>query len=125
MLQKESLLQTLDECSDNDNYKNLLLDLPFIKNIMDNNFNIQENKLEDLLESLQTYSYLNIDSKIIVDEIIWRIGEEEELFNKYFEEIDWLQYNIKNSVDNIIKCEFKRNIKFPCRKEKLSARFYK
>src|SRR5271163_2778189 len=101
-----SLLEALEECQDNDKAIDLLPDLPFKKQIIEKTFDIEHETLDNLLTSLKTYSYLCLDSEHTVKEIVWILGGDKKLFDKFFvqnfigsniyelrKDIDTLQYN--------------------------------
>src|SRR4051794_10129658 len=69
-----SLLDTITECSKEKLTANDLMQLPFIQEISNNNFTLSDKTLDQLIQSLVTYSYLNIDSKLVVSEILWLLG---------------------------------------------------
>jgi hypothetical protein len=78
--------------------------------------------------SLKTFSYLNLDSSDIVKEITWIIGEHENLFKKYFEQVRFgnlKKYVVKKTIDKTVYCEFKRVFNKEHYAEELNVRFIK
>ena len=54
--------------------------------INNNTFNIESASLEDLEEAIVHYSYLNIDSSNVAQELQFRLGEKKEFIDKYYTE---------------------------------------
>jgi hypothetical protein len=121
-----SLLETIKTCQDGNNVGvNDLMSVPFIEQIVNNEFDITSKSIEQLSQSLVTYSYLNMDSKKVVDELLWLIGDSEEEFNKWFVVITkGGKFSFNKNIDPIIKNEIIRCIgNPPYVSEKLNVRF--
>lgn len=116
------LLSAISECSDKINI-NELFNLPFQDDILKNTFNPDVMSTDELFESLRTYSYLNIDSSMILRELSWRIGEREELFNKIYVKTNNEKYTIRKDIDKIIYNELRCLYRGEHIKEELNVRF--
>jgi hypothetical protein len=121
-----SFLDVIKTCDNSYNMNNLIK-FPFIESIVKDKFDINSKSLNELCDSLITFSYLNINSNKVVDQILWLIGDNKILFDQYFVEINDKPisiYDFKSDIDNIIKCEFMQKLKKPpYTKEQLNARF--
>ena len=88
---KGKLEDNMDDVVSNDeSTKDILenMDLPYIKEILDNKFNIKKFNLEELILSLKTFSYLIKNSKKVIDRILLLIGSNN-LISKYFDDIEY------------------------------------
>ena len=95
-----SLIDIISDMTENTDIQ--YLDLPNITAISNNTFNITDPNLtiDNLIESLITYSYLMLNSRGIINEILWRIGHSIEHVDKYFEtklDHDAIHYNKWNN----------------------------
>lgn len=124
-----SLLDTIQECTREQITTNDLIQLPFIEEIASNKFNIHDKTIDQLINSLITHSYLNIDSKQLIDEILWQLGGNENEFNKWFVKVTrGGKYSFKENVNLVIKNEITNylnnlGIKPPYLPEALNLRF--
>src|SRR5271154_1380135 len=108
--------------------------LPYMNKIINNSFDTKKKSLKTLLKALTTYAYLGIDSKKIVEKIIWILGRSKKLFDEYFTESkeikksmfddDIMKYELRSDIDKIIYNEIKRTYsKRNYTKEELNVRF--
>src|SRR5271154_3482713 len=105
--------------------------LPYMNKIINNSFDTKKKSLNTLLKALTTYAYLGIDSKKIVEKIIWILGGSKKLFDEYFTESKEIKkftyvvkYELRSDIDKIIYNEIKRTYgKRNYTKEELSVRF--
>jgi hypothetical protein len=104
-----SLLDAIKTCDDsNDFSSNDLMNLPFIQLIADNKFDILSRSLDELIESVVTYSYLMIDSVDVIKEIVWRLGGDKWLFAEYFTLQRNGNYTLNYGLHSVLVCEFKQ-----------------
>lgn len=96
--------------------------LPYYNDIINKSFIIDNKSLDELLESLKTFSYLGIDSSYVVREIIWQIGFSQDTFDKYFVKNED-KYIVRSEIDKVIYCEFKRVFPKEHTLEELSCKF--
>src|SRR5579872_3555771 len=101
-----------------------LMNLPFIDSIMNNQFDINTKSLDELLQAVTTYSYLNIDSNELIKQILWLLGSNKKRFYDFFTSTDENMYTFKDNIDVLIRNEFRRYLKKPpFISEQLSIRF--
>lgn len=102
------LIEAIKNCDDFEN--SLIKDMPYKEEISNGSFVIDNKTLEELLLSLYTFSYLGVDSSDVVKEIVWIIGGDRKLFDRYFEKSGnkYGIYKIRDDIDKITLCEFKR-----------------
>lgn len=95
------LIKTLNECPDYSD--ELFINLPYIKEILNGEFikNLELHSFDKICQSFLTFSYLCYDAshiKPLINEFLWRIGESEELFCEYFDnvsdEFDYMDNNV-------------------------------
>src|SRR5271163_4424658 len=128
-----SLLEILEECRDLEDIKekaiDLLPDLPFKEQIVNKTFDFEHALFDDLLSSLGTYSYLCLDSSQVVKEIVWRLGDDRVLFEKFFVQSNShlyskeRRYKLKNDIDKIYYNEIKSVYRSEHYPEELDIRF--
>src|SRR5271156_5410502 len=95
--------------------------LPYMNKIINNSFDTKKKSVKTLLKALTTYAYLGIDSKKIVDKIIWILGSSKckKLFYQHFTECKEIKksvsddsyvvkYELRSDIDKIIYNEIKR-----------------
>lgn len=96
------LLDTLFLCPDISLYNiiDLLPDLPFKEEIINNTFDISNKTIGEIEEAIMTYSFLCIESTELVKELVWRN------YNKYF--IKSEKYIVNPDIHKYLYYEFKR-----------------
>lgn len=79
------LIKVLDECDDSKSViKAVLEQHPYAKKLHAGKFEPSHYTLDKLYQALETASYLAIDAKFILNEILKRIGQDLELFMKTY-----------------------------------------
>jgi len=121
-----SLLDVIKNCDDGNSIKiNDLMDLPFIDLIVNGKFNVENKTLDELMVALKTYNYLNIDSKIIMNKLLWELGRNEKKFLEFFDEkSDENKFTIKHNIDKVFEFELRKlfgDVPIDC--EQLNVRF--
>ena len=87
------LINNIKSFNNNEFDLSLLPDYPFIQDIVNGTFNsINDKTLEELKQSLFTFNYLMKNSYEVVQELIWRLGEKQELIEKYFTCVDSINH---------------------------------
>ena len=81
-----SLLDVINSCDDSNDFvfSRDLMHLPSIESIINKSYDVKSKTLDELMEALTSYSYLNLDGKDVVEEILWILGENKEIFYKFF-----------------------------------------
>jgi hypothetical protein len=130
-----SLLDAVAQCDD---YKKedlgQMIKLPYIDQIVDQTLDLTMLGLRELIQILETYNYLCMDTSELVDQILWELGDNKEMFLKYFAVISYQDmYLMRNDVDHWIRDNFEKHFKSknteynftkPLTPEQLSVRFY-
>lgn len=108
-----SLLDAISECND---YKKedigQIIKLPYIDSIVNQTLDLSTLSLKELIQILETYNYLCMDTSDIVDHILWELGDDKEMFLKYFAVISYENmYVMRNDVDYWIRNDFEKHFK--------------
>lgn len=98
------------------------LKLPYSAEIINNRFDPEMRTIDELLESIITYSYLNLDSKKVIDSLIWKLGGDEGWFNKFFMK-DNDKYILRKDIDKVHYNELSRYFNKRHYPEELNIRF--
>lgn len=106
----DTLLSIIDECSDARDVKQQLLSRhPFAREITQKTIVPENLTIAQLETAICTAVYLNENTNALIEEFVWKIGDDEKEFEKYFEIIEisylrnWSDYEIYIENDEILK----------------------
>lgn len=88
---------------------------PFIKELLDNTVSFDSLPVDDLVKCIETCVYFSLETKTIIEELLWKIGEHKDIFQEWFvadniEEETWI-FNpklsfIRNELIRVVNSSF-------------------